>query len=439
MIADLAAELASLIAPNAVSADPAARARASRDGSHLSPIISAKQPLGVADLVVHPRTGEEIATAVAAAVHHRVPVTVRGKGTCNYGQGIPMAGGLVIDTSRAKAIIDIGEGWITAEAGATMRSLELAANATGQQLWMYPSTVNSTVGGFLSGGSGGTGSIAHGTLAEGFVRALDVAYATGDAGIVPVEGDDATAFLHSYGTAGVICRATVALETLADWVAVYASFADMDATLAAIRETTALEPAPRLVSGDPPIMAGSLPADLGIRGDRCSMRVIVAREALADLHAIVRAHHGTVDAERTGARETLRMSMVSFNHAIEWLQMSHPGRYFHLEVSGGDLARDHAELAAVYPGGIVHVEGMRGMAVALLAAEFESERAVYDGFDRIRDLGFDYHNCHQWRVDVRPDLVRRTAEITDPLGLLNPGKLARTVPGEAPLATVGTA
>ena len=51
-------------------------------------------------------------------MRHGVPITPRGKGTANYGQTLPMAGGLVLDTSRARKILEVGDGWLRAEAGA---------------------------------------------------------------------------------------------------------------------------------------------------------------------------------------------------------------------------------------------------------------------------------------------------------------------------------
>ena len=106
--------------------------------------------------------------------------------------------------------------------------MEQAANAAGQQLWMYPSTAQSTIGGFLGGGSGGTGSIIHGSNWMGFVTALDVALPPTSRRSSTCEGEEAQTFVHTYGTAGVIARATVRLEPLQEWRSLYAAFADFD-------------------------------------------------------------------------------------------------------------------------------------------------------------------------------------------------------------------
>ena len=231
----LEAELSTLLGPRGVTADLRMRERASVDGARMSPLISELLPLGLADLVAFPTTAEQVGLVVEAAVRHGVAVTPRGKGTGNYGQGIPMPGGLVLDLSRCRRVVEVGDGWVTAEAGATMVMIEEAARATGQQLWMYPSTVQSTIGGFLSGGSGGTGSIAHGANHMGFVLALDIVHADGSAELVHVEGDQAQQYVHNYGTAGLIARATVRLEPLQDWRGLYASFPDFPAALSVLR------------------------------------------------------------------------------------------------------------------------------------------------------------------------------------------------------------
>ena len=161
-----------------------------RDFSWYSPVLENALADTTVDAVLRPSSVEELRGCVAAAARLRVPVTLRGAGTGNYGQGIPMAGGLVLDTSRARAVVEVGDGFVTAEAGTPMVALERAAEATGQQLWMSPSTAHSSLGGFLAGGSGGTGTIAHGSNDMGFVLALDVVHAEAPAllSAVPPQG-----------------------------------------------------------------------------------------------------------------------------------------------------------------------------------------------------------------------------------------------------------
>jgi FAD/FMN-containing dehydrogenase len=422
-IAALEAELRELLGDNAVTVELGARERASIDGSRLSPIIREQLPLGLADLVASPASAEGIALAVGAAVRHGIPVTPRGKGTGNYGQAIPMNGGLVLDLTKAREIVEVGDGYITAEAGATMVALEQAANKAGQQILMYPSTAQSTIGGFLSGGSGGTGSIKHGSNSNGFVAALDVVHAVPDARLVHVEGDEAQPYVHNYGTAGIIARATVRLEPLQDWQGFFASFDDFDGALSLIRPFADLDPTPRLVSADPPMLANALPDDPGIPADRASLRAILDPASIAEATRLVVAAGGRVDDIRGGAQTSMKISMMSYNHPVEWLQKAYPDVYFHIEVSGDALVERIDELQAVYPGGMLHIESQYGRPIGMLVGVYSSAEEVYAGFDTLTELGVGFHNPHQWYVDFEPVRTAELARSTDPSGLLNPGKL----------------
>ena len=422
-IAALEAELRELLGDRGVSVELAARQRASTDGAHLSPVIKEQLPLGLAELVAYPTSAELIAATVAAAVRHNIPITPRGRGTGNYGQAIPMAGGLVLDTSRARAIVEVGDGFITAEAGASMSALEQAANTAVQQILMYPSTANSSVGGFLSGGSGGTGSIKHGSNSEGFVAALDVVHAVANASLVHVAGEAAQPYVHNYGTAGIIARATVVTEPLQDWRGFFASFDSFEQALSVIREIGRLEPIPRLVSADLALLAGALPPDPGIPAGRASLRAILDLTTVAAATALVEAAGGRVEDVREGAQATMKISMMSYNHPIEFLQKAYPDRYFHVEVSGDALVDRIDEVHAVYPGGMLHIEAQHGRPIGMLAGVYSSAEEVFAGFDKLTELGVGYHNPHQWFVDFEPERTAALAATTDPQRLLNPGKL----------------
>jgi FAD/FMN-containing dehydrogenase len=422
-IQSLVAELQELIGAKAVSTEDAALDRASRDGSYLSPVISEQLPLGRAQVVAYPGSAEEIAAVVGAAVRRGVPITPRGKGTGNYGQSIPFEGGLVLDTSKARAISEVGDGWLVAEAGATMVAVEQAANRAGQQVLMYPSTANSTIGGFVSGGSGGTGSIKNGMLHTGYVLEADVVHAVPDARLIHLVGEETEPYIHNYGTAGIIARVKVALEPLQDWRAFYASFDDYHDAFRLIRTFSQLEPTPRLVSGDQPTLADALPADEGLPPGRASLRAILDVASVPEATRLIEEAGGRVEAVKEGAQHTMRVSMTSYNHPIEWLQKAYPDTYFHVEVGGEGLIDRVDELQAIYPGGMLHIEGQQQGPIGMLAGRYTSAADVYAGFAKIRELGIGFHNPHQWFVDYQPDRTAELAATTDPQRLLNPGKL----------------
>lgn len=417
-------ELAELLGDDAVSTDIKTRERCSVDAATMSPILNEQLPLGLADLVAYPTSAQQIAEVVAAASRHSVPLTARGKGTGNYGQGIPLRGGLVLDTTRAKSVVEVGDGVLTAEAGASFVHMEKAAAAAGQQLWMYPSTAQSTLGGFLSGGSGGTGTTVRGSNWEGFVAALDVALPGPRAELIHVEGEEAQTYVHTYGTAGVIARATVRCEPLQDWRALYASFDDFRGALATIRALRTLTPVPRLVSADPAGIADWLPTDPAIIAGKASLRGILDADSLDEAHGLIRAAGGTVQDVREGMAQTVRVSMLSYNHPVWWLMRNDPSRiYFHVEVGGEALIDRIDEVQAVYPSGMLHIEAGHTFPIGMLAAPYVSPQDVYAGYPKLRDLGVRVHSPHQYYVDHGVEELIALKARTDPAGLLNPGKL----------------
>lgn len=421
-VVELHDALVEFLGPRNVSTDRRMLERASVDGARMSPVISERLPLGIAEIVAFPTTAEDIARVVQEAVSRGIPVTPRGKGTGNYGQAIPSTGGLVLDTSRARTIHEVGDGTITADAGAPMAQLEQAAREAGQQLWMYPSTMNSSIGGFLAGGSGGTGTIVHGANHMGFVVALDVVHADGS-GLTHVEGEAAQRYVHNYGTAGIIARATVRLEPEVAWRALYASFPSFGGSLSVIREIGRLEPRPRLVSADTVEVSAALPDDDAIPSGRSSLRAIAHPDAVAEITRLIADAGGRVEAVRDGAVEGAKLSTLSYNHPIEWLQRSRPGFYYHLEVAGDVLADDIDLVHATIGDGLLHIEAGHTVPIGMLASEYVGPEAVEAAIERLTAIGVRVHNCHQWNVDFEVQRTIEVARTTDPRGLLNPGKL----------------
>ena len=69
--------------------------RKSRDYFWYSPILYAQLKDETADVVVTPKSEDDVIRVAAACARHRIPLTVRGGGTGNYGQCVPLEGGVV--------------------------------------------------------------------------------------------------------------------------------------------------------------------------------------------------------------------------------------------------------------------------------------------------------------------------------------------------------
>ena len=89
----------------------------SRDFYWYSPVLERQLDHVRADLVVEPATEAEVIRTLAACHRHRVPVTVRGSGSGNYGQAMPLEGGAVLDLARLDRIPEIALGRMRPQAG----------------------------------------------------------------------------------------------------------------------------------------------------------------------------------------------------------------------------------------------------------------------------------------------------------------------------------
>jgi FAD/FMN-containing dehydrogenase len=425
-LAGLADELAELFGADAVLRDAGSLLSASTDWAHMSPVLQPLLPGGVADIVVRPPDAGGIAAAVGAAHRHRVPVTVRGQGTGNYGQGIPLYGGLIIDTSLASKILAVEAGWITAEAGASFVMLEKAARATGQELAILPSTVGSTVAGFIAGGSGGTGSIANGAIWDGYLRSLRVVPCTDAATPVDVPYPENTAMAHAFGVSGVISQATVALRPAQAWTGLFTSFPDLAGAVAAGEELFELDPCPRLLSLDEAgIVATYRPIDPAMPVDRVSLRGIVTASSVPAATKVVERHGGQVDAVRP--KGPALIASMSYNHTTHRVRKLRP-ELTHLQCMGRGLTRRRDEVAALVEESLIHLEGFLTAQgrdwVSMLFLRYEGADVLYEQMARLAEVEVYVDDPHTWVLHHgRVADVRAAAARFDPDGLLNPGKL----------------
>lgn len=131
--------------------------------------------------VIRPRTEADIGVVLALANRHRVPVTVRGRGTTLMGSAAPVRGGWVVDMlALNKIAIDADAGLATAQAGATTQAIQEAAAKLG---WFFPLDPSSkaycTIGGNIACNAGGMHGGKYGVTRD-FVVALRGFLPTGE-------------------------------------------------------------------------------------------------------------------------------------------------------------------------------------------------------------------------------------------------------------------
>lgn len=192
----------------------------SHDYFWYSPILNEQLKDMTGDLVVLPQSIDEVMQVAALAARHRLPLTLRGGGTGNYGQCVPLEGGVIMDLTRLDKVIEITDGHVRVEAGARISRLDDAARETGQELLMYPSTRQmATIGGFIAGGSGGIGSLRHGMLRDpGNVTYARVVTVEPEPQMIELHGDDTQKIQHAYGTNGIVVELGLALTRATDWI-----------------------------------------------------------------------------------------------------------------------------------------------------------------------------------------------------------------------------
>src|SRR6202051_2659880 len=131
----------------------------SRDHYWYSPILKEQLDHITAEIVVSPRTQDEVRTVLAAAFKHDVPITPRGAGTGNYGQAMPLSGGAMLSLMNLDRVVKIEKDRVRAEAGIILEKLdEQTTHAVNGEMRFHPSTYRmASLGGFIAGGSAGVG------------------------------------------------------------------------------------------------------------------------------------------------------------------------------------------------------------------------------------------------------------------------------------------
>ncbi len=415
----------------------------SRDYFWYSPILNEQLRKCWAHLVVCPKTEAEVIRVASACAKWRVPVTPRGGGTGNYGQAVPLVGGIILDMTGLYKILEVGDGFVRCETGLLISDLDRAVQDTGQELLMWPSTRSqATIGGFISGGSAGIGSVRHGVLRDdGNVRMLRIVTLEETPRIITLEGPDIQKVHHAYGTNGIIVELELALRPAVDWHHAVALFDDY---------TDAVRFGEALCREDYDIYLISVvdkrfsPFYRNLNDvfpeTKHAVFSLVGPKTIDAFKQDAVAHRGAVslmmsDAELEAAGLPPAYE-CAFNHTTlmalksdrNWtnLQVAYPQPYdprvdaVMREEYGDDLLRHH-EFAR---------ERGEYQLFAIPLLKFTTKERLYEVADRYEELGCTVFDAHVYTIaeggmKVVDEVQMAFKAEADPLGLMNPGKTSQ--------------
>jgi FAD/FMN-containing dehydrogenase len=437
----------------ALADDPATLRLKSRDFFWFSPILKPMLDDKRADLIAMPKSKDEVVRIAAACARHRVPLTVRGGGTGNYGQAVPLAGGVVLDMAGLDRTVAVTAGAGRFEAGARLLEIDRALRdiARGGPRWelrFHPSTrKQATIGGFLAGGAAGCGSCTWGQISDpGAVIAAEVVTVEETPRRVELRGRDVLKVLHAYGVNGIITEVEVPLAPWQPWAERVVAFPSL---AAAFGFGWALAAAEGIAKKEIGVFdAAILPllkrlAPLLPSGH--AMAIVMVAEAQADAFAdLVADHEGEIVYVRSAAeaeeaafdgKGTMPpLYEYTWNHttlhalkvepAITYLQIRFP------EGGEPDLVR---RIEREFAGEILlHLEFQRRFGRIFVSSlpllRYRSAERLGEVIGSVEAIGGSVSDPHTyvlddagWKRTEAPQAEFKN--LADPLGLMNPGKL----------------
>lgn len=231
---ELLARLSAIVGHDNVKTEARTLRSGSRDCFHFSPVLIPQLEQCQADAIVYPANEDELIQVIAEAVKAQVPIVPRGGGTGNYGQGVPMQGGLLVNTRRMNEVFSLTADSAHVAAGVSLWAIERDAAAVGGELRMFPSTIRtSSAAGFITGGSGGVGSIRWGMLRDNDnIRHARVVTIEEEPRCIDLRSREELSYvLHNCGLTAFVTEVTFALAPKTQWHQYVYAFNDFEAAL----------------------------------------------------------------------------------------------------------------------------------------------------------------------------------------------------------------
>jgi FAD/FMN-containing dehydrogenase/ferredoxin len=190
----------------------------------------------VPDAVIQPLTTNDVVFIINFARERKIPITPRGAASSGWGGAIPSRGGVVVDFTRMRKILEISPAKLSArvEAGVIWKNLETELNKRGLACRILPSSAPSaTVGGWIAEGGGGIGSFEYGQISKNIIS---VKIVDAEGTIKVFTGDDLETVSEAEGITGLITEIEVKARKYETDIPLAASFVEMKHLLKALNE-----------------------------------------------------------------------------------------------------------------------------------------------------------------------------------------------------------
>ena len=428
-----------------LSTDPVAVKRKSRDYFWYSPVLNEQLARKFADVIVTPRDEADVIRVAAACARHRVPLTPRGGGTGNYGQCVPMEGGVVLDMINMTRVIDHSPGVVRVEPGARLVDIDAELKSSGWELRMHPSTKRSaTIGGFVAGGSGGVGSVGYGGLREpGNVLSARVVTVEETPRVIELSADAAQKINRAYGTTGIITQLEMPLAPAWDWMDIVVCFDDF---IEACRVAHEVALADGIVKKLISVSEGALTAHFAalrpvIAEGKSAMICMIASPFLACFEDVIRGR-GQITHVEPFHEEASHTPLYEYawNHTtLQVLKTNRGVTYLQCLFPHDRLIESIAETRAMLGDEqMQHLEfirfGGRMTASALPVIRYSTAERLNEIIRQYEDRGVFIANPHVVTLEDGSRHKRADADQlgfkheVDPFGLLNPGKMRTFAP-----------
>ncbi|MFI0848161.1 FAD-binding oxidoreductase [Mesorhizobium sp. IMUNJ 23232] len=423
--------------------NPAIVQQKSRDFYWYSPVLKRQLDHVTGDLVVSPKSETEVIRVLAACHRHGIPVTPRGTGTGNYGQAMPLSGGVILNLAEMNAVKSISTGRAVLEPGAVLADIDKATKAdSAQELRLHPSTYHTaSIGGFIAGGSGGVGSINFGGLRDfGNVIRLRVVTMEAEPKVLELTGEDLHKVTHAYGTNGIITEVEMPLTASYDWVDVIVGF---DRFADAARYGNALGCQDGILTKLITPVAAPAPwlyfkrHQKFLKEHQSVVICMVAPHALDAFRAFTRREKGEIvyDASLVEDRKGIPPAYeLAWNHTtLRALRVDPSITYLQSLYPFPDQLKLVEKVDGMFPGEVMsHLEFVRFdgniTCFGLPLVKFTTEERLDEIIRTYEENGCPIFNPHRYTLEEggmkqTDDIQLAFKRQADPQGLLNPGKM----------------